>query len=184
MNPDAPTCTITAPVPGTMTKTAFDTAVMFSAMASDPQDGTLAGANIVWRSDLLTAPLGSGVSLSVTLPVGTNSITCIATDSTSLTGVSAPVTVISKSPFAKINHPGNGETRPANQEVPFIGVGRDLEDGMLSGASLVWTSNIDGSIGTGDSFNRMLSAGTHTITLTATDAAANTDTDSITLTIQ
>jgi hypothetical protein len=152
--------------------------------AADLQDGTLGGASIVWRSDLLTAPLGSGVTLSVTLPVGTNAITCIATDSSSLTGVSAPVTVNSKSPFAKINHPGNGEMRQASQAVPFVGVGRDLEDGALSGASLTWTSSIDGAIGTGDSFSQTLSAGTHTITLTVTDAASNTDTDSITLTMQ
>ncbi len=182
VDPNAPTCAITAPA--TMTKTAWDTAVMFTATASDLQDGTLGGASIVWRSDLLTAPLGSGVTLSATLPVGTNTVTCVATDSSSLTGVSAPVTVMSKSPFAKINHPGNGETRAANQAVPFAGVGRDLEDGTLTGASLAWTSSISGPIGTGTSFNQTLAVGTHTITLTATDAAANTDTDSITLTIQ
>lgn len=182
VDPNAPTCVIT--VPAATTKTAWDTPVMFTATATDLQDGALGGASIVWRSDLLTAPLGSGVTLSATLPVGMHAVTCIATDSSSLTGVSAPVTVNSKSPFAKINHPSNGEMRPANQPVPFVGVGRDLEDGTLTGASLVWTSSIDGAIGTGGSFNQTLSAGTHTITLTITDAASTTDTDSITLTMQ
>ena len=182
IDPNAPTCAITMPV--ATTKIAWDTPVTFTATATDLQDGTLGGASIVWRSDLLTAPLGSGVTLSVTLPVGANAVTCIATDSASLTGVSAPITVNSTSPFAKINHPGNGEMRPSNQAVPVVGVGRDLEDGALTGASLTWTSSIDGPLGTGDSFSQTLSAGTHTITLTVTDAASNTDTDSITLTMQ
>lgn len=181
-NQNAPICTITAPA--TTTKTAFDTAVAFTAAASDPQDGTLGGASIAWRSDLLAMPFGMGVTLSSTLPVGLNQVTCVATDSTSLTGASAAVVVKSVSPYAKINHPGNGETRPVNQAVPFVGVGRDLEDGTLSGASLVWTSSIDGALGTGGSFSKVLSAGTHTVTLTVTDSAANVDTDSITLTIQ
>lgn len=129
-------------------------------------------------------PFGMGITLSATLPVGLNQVTCIATDSMNLTGASASVVVKTVSPYAKINHPGNGETRPANQAVPFVGIGRDLEDGTLANASLVWTSNIDGALGTGGSFNKTLSVGTHTVTLTVTDSAANVDTDSITLTIQ
>lgn len=181
-NANAPTCTITAPA--TTTKTAYDTAVMFTAVASDPQDGTLGGASISWRSDLLAMPLGTGVTLSSTLPVGLNEVTCIATDSTNLTGKSAAVVIKSVSPYAKINHPGNGETRPANQAVPFVGVARDLEDGALMNGSLTWTSSIDGALGSGGSFTKALSVGTHTVTLTATDSAGNVDTDSITLTMQ
>lgn len=177
-NPNAPTCVITAPADGT--RTAFDVPVMFMAMATDPQDGTLGGASVVWRSSLQVAPLGSGTTFSTTLPPGTNVVSCIATDSNGNTG-SASITIVSRSPVAQINHPGDGETRPASQAVPFVGVGRDLEDGTLSGSSLVWTSSIDGMIGTGGMFSRQLSAGTHTITLTAKDSANNMDSVSITL---
>jgi hypothetical protein len=87
-------------------------------------------------------------------------------------------------PQAKINHPGDMEMRAANVAIPFIGVGTDPEDGNLTGASLVWTSNLSGQIGTGTMFNAPLTAGTHVITLTVTDADKNTATSSLTLYIQ
>src|SRR5438094_217438 len=127
-NPNAPTCMITGP--GQNTTVGFDVDVMLTATAIDPQDGPLTGASIVWRTSLQVAPLGSGVALTARLPVGTNIVTCTATDSTSLSGTSGPLQVVSKSPYAKINHPGDNETRPQNQAVPFVGFGRDFEDGV------------------------------------------------------
>lgn len=180
-NPNAPTCSITAPT--NQSKVNFDADSTLTATATDPQDGTLTGPSVVWTTDLQTAPLGTGASATVRLPPGSNNVTCTAKDSSGLTGNSF-ITVLSKSPYARINHPSNNETRPANQAVPFVGVGNDFEDGSLSGAKMAWTSSIDQSIGTGQMFNRTLSVGIHTITLTVTDAAGNTDTSSITLTIQ
>lgn len=180
-DPNAPSCSITSPA--NQSRVNFDVDTMLAATATDPQDGTLTGANVVWTTDLQTAPLGTGAALTVRLPAGSNNVTCTAKDSAGSTG-SSFITVVSKSPYARINHPSNNETRPANQAVPFVGVGNDLEDGSLSGAKMAWTSSIDQSIGTGQMFNRLLSAGVHTITLTVTDAAGNTDTSSITLTIQ
>jgi len=89
-----------------------------------------------------------------------------------------------QAPQAKINHPGDMEMRPANMAIPFIGVGTDPEDGTLSGASLVWTSDLSGEIGAGETFNAPLTAGKHVITLTVTDSDKNTGTASITLYIQ
>lgn len=181
-DPSAPTCVIGGPADGATT--AFDVAVTLTATASDPEDGTLSGASIVWRTDLRVAPLGSGSVLATTLPVGTNVVTCTATDSDQRTG-SASITVISRSPFAQINHPSNGETRLVSDgAVPLVGVARDLEDGQLTGTSLAWTSSIDGPLGTGGTLNVPLTAGVHTITLTATDSTTNTDSASITLTMQ
>jgi hypothetical protein len=88
-------------------------------------------------------------------------------------------------PVATINHPGDGETRNANEPIPFVGVATDPEDGALSGAALVWTSSeLSSPIGTGLSFDASLPAGTHVIKLTATDSDSNTGTDTVTLTIQ
>lgn len=180
-DPSAPTCTISGPADAS--ETAFDVAVELTATASDPEDGTLSGASIVWRTDLDTAPLGSGLALTATLPVGENAVTCTATDSDGKTG-SDTITIASLSPFAQINHPGDNETRSvADGDFPFSGVARDLEDASLTGASMVWTSNIDGELGTGESFNALPSQGVHTITLTATDDDANTHSHSITLTM-
>jgi hypothetical protein len=54
----------------------------------------------------------------------------------------------------------------------------------LSGASLVWTSNLTGKIGTGKHFDAPLTAGTHVVTLTVTDKDKNSATGSVTLYIQ
>jgi len=76
------------------------TNIVFSATATDPEDGAivgpnnpLAGNNIVWSSDI-DGTIGSGNSVSTsTLTVGTHTITVIATDSNTNT-VSATITVI------------------------------------------------------------------------------------------
>lgn len=90
-----------------------------------------------------------------------------------------------QNPVATIYHPGTGETRAANVDIPFSGVGTDPQDGALSGASLVWTSSALASLfGTGTTFNASLPAGVQIITLTVTDSNSNTGTDTITLNIQ
>jgi hypothetical protein len=90
-----------------------------------------------------------------------------------------------QNPVATIFHPGDGENRAANVDIPFSGVGTDPQDGDLTGAALVWTSSLRSTpIGTGKTFNAPLPAGTHVITLTVTDSNSNTGTDTITLNIQ
>jgi chitinase len=88
-------------------------------------------------------------------------------------------------PTVTINHPGDGETRLVSDgDFPFVGVANDLEDGALTGAALVWTSDLDGQLGTGETFNATPSLGVHTITLTATDADSNSGIATITLTME
>ncbi|MDP2276574.1 MAG: hypothetical protein Q8K32_37920 [Archangium sp.] len=175
-----PTCMISAPVGSAVP---YDQAVTFTASASDPEDGALSGASVVWTTNLATPPLGSGLTLNRTLPVpGVHTVTCRATDAQGLSG-SSSVTVTAISPLARINHPSDGETRAAANMVPFAGDGRDFEDGALPDAGLVWTSNLDGVIGTGRTFSRQLSAGTNIITLTVTNSDGGTGAQSISLTI-
>jgi chitinase len=84
-------------------------------------------------------------------------------------------------PVATLTHPGSNEVRPSDTAVPFIGSATDAEDGALSGAALVWTSSIDGNIGTGENFSALLSPGIHTITIQPTDSDGNIGTDSVNL---
>lgn len=56
------------------------------------------------------------------------------------------------------------------EPITFSGTGYDYSGNPLSGSSLVWASDIEGQIGTGNSFTSSLSEeGLHTITLTALD---------------
>lgn len=72
------------------------------------------------------------------------------------------------SPVAAISSPSPG-TFDEGSVLTFSGTATDAEDGDI-GAGLVWSSNIDGQIGTGKSFQRSLSVGSHVITATATDS--------------
>ena len=88
------------------------------------------------------------------------------------------------------NHPPSVSiTSPADQAVfgsgtsiSFQGKASDMEDGVLS-SSLAWTSNKDGSIGSGGSFTRILSDGTHTISATVTDTTGAGGSDSVVITV-
>jgi len=63
------------------------------------------------------------------------------------------------------------------QSISFEGGATDPEDGILTGASIAWTSSLDGQIGTGIVFSRSdLSVGTHTIRLIARDSKGAADT--------
>lgn len=81
---------------------------------------------------------------------------------------------------ATITAPGDGDIYTYGDTIAFTGEGNDAEDGSLSGNFLVWTSGIDGEIGTGTAFSLDdLSWGNHTITLTVRDGEGATGTDSI-----
>jgi Carboxypeptidase regulatory-like domain len=87
-------------------------------------------------------------------------------------------------PQATINSPQSGMGVYQGMDVTFNGVGTDVEDGTLTGPSLVWESNIDGQIGTGATFSRNdLSVGNHTITLRVTDSQGATATATVQLSV-
>jgi PKD repeat protein len=119
---------------------------------------------------------------------GTYTVTLTVTDGGGLTSVTSHQVTVGSSgnqaPTATISAPATNASFAQGASVAFSGGGSDAEDGALSGASLVWTSSIDGQIGTGTSFTKSnLSVGTHTITLTARDAQGATGTAAVTVTI-
>lgn len=86
-------------------------------------------------------------------------------------------------PAVTITAPAGGGTFAAGESVAFAGAAEDPEDGDVS-ASLVWTSDIDGQIGTGGSFSASLTAGSHTVTATAEDANGATGDAQVSLTVE
>ncbi|MEW6379241.1 MAG: PQQ-binding-like beta-propeller repeat protein [bacterium] len=83
-------------------------------------------------------------------------------------------------PTVTIDTPSNNQVIEKGTPVTFRGTALDPEDGILPENSLVWRSSRDGQIGTGSSLNgKILSAGKHTITLTATDSSGNVKTASL-----
>lgn len=86
-------------------------------------------------------------------------------------------------PVVVISSPTDPTTVTQFDLVTFTGTATDTEDGDLT-ASLSWTSNLDGPIGTGATFGTTtLSVGTHVITAAVTDSGALPGSDTVTVTV-
>jgi len=136
------------------------------------QPHTTTGPGALWTSGLL--PIGGTFSRTFN-SAGTFPYICavIGHAAAGMTGtiiVAAVADPNNTLPTAFIGSPNFYATFLSTDSIGFSGSGDDAQDGNLIGASLVWGSNIDGPIGTGESFTASLSAGSHTIILTVTDS--------------
>ena len=123
----------------------------------------------VTLSDGCSGPIGLGGSLVCTITADDELVVIVP--------------VINASPTVSIASPADDSTLSTDSSIDFLGSGEDAEDDNLTAGSLVWTSSIEGKIGTGLSFTRSLVAGDHTITLTATDSQGASVSTSVALTI-
>lgn len=177
----APSVTISSP--GNNSSYGSGAVITFSGSASDTQDGSLTSA-LAWTSSI-DGSIGLGGSFTKALTAGTHTIKATAVDSGGLTTVKqVTVTVASSNsaPSVTISSPANGTTYGSGAAVLFSGSATDSQDGTLTGA-LAWTSSIDGAIGTGGSFTRVLTSGTHTITAKVTDSGGMTTAKQISVTV-
>lgn len=179
----APTAAITAPTAGA-TSFAGDV-VALRGTGTDPEDGALTGASLVWTSSLDGA-LGTGASLDVPLDTeGTHTLTLVVTDADGAIGAASRTVYVlaaNDPPSATITSPASGTRVTAGNSVSLVGSASDPEDGALTGGSLVWTSSLDGALGTGGTLaTSSLGVGTHRITLTASDSRGALATDDIQL---
>lgn len=86
-------------------------------------------------------------------------------------------------PTVTIASPASDASFAFGSAVTFSGTATDLQDGTIT-PSLVWTSSLQGALGTGGSFVRSdLVAGTHVITASATDAGSLTTVSTRSITI-
>jgi hypothetical protein len=177
----APVVSITGPADGTAF-TAGDT-ITFEGNGMDAEDGELTETALVWTSNR-DGLMGTGTSItSTTLSTGDHLITLTGTDSQSAVGTDTiNITIVNTEPVVDITSPSDDSIFNAGDSIDFAGSGTDTEDGALTDASLVWTSSIDGEIGTGETFSSDgLEPGTHLITLTGTDSHSGTGSDAVTI---
>ncbi len=90
---------------------------------------------------------------------------------------------VNAAPTVSISSPDDGLTFGSGVTIDFAGSASDTEDVNLSGADLSWTSSLDGPIGIGDSFSKVLSDGNHTITASVTDSDDASGSDSVSVTV-
>lgn len=161
--------------------------------------------SVRWSSDR-DGELGSGTELRLsTLSLGAHRITATATAGGETVHQSLNLTVRNAKPTATITVPkadlevyaDKSDQHGWYYELDLAGLGSDPEDGTLSGASLVWTTNrADVQPGGPSTGNQTLGTGAsvanvrlyttcasphfgtvdHLVTLTATDSAGNTAT--------
>jgi hypothetical protein len=93
-----------------------------------------------------------------------------------------PPSALNTTPSVSIAAPSSNSSFTQGTAIGFSGSATDKEDGNLS-SKLVWSSSRDGQIGTGASFSRVLTVGTHTITATAWDSAGQSSSRQITATV-
>ena len=182
---DPPAVSITSPPTGTTV--GFGVDVELVGEATDPEDGALTDSDLVWTSSR-DGLLGEGEEFLATgLSAGAHILTLTATDSAGALGIDTiTLTVLpaNTAPTATIATPATGASFVAGDVISFSGNATDPEDGPLTGAAVVWQSNLFGTMGTGTSLSfGSLPAGGHQITMTAVDSGGLSGSDSITITV-
>jgi hypothetical protein len=177
---DPPVVTINAPNDSDVFQACEQ--IQLDCSAVDMVDGI---DTIVW-TDSQEGQVGTQGDLNFTPNTsGAHVLTCTATDNAGKSAT-AQVTITVESPTVSILHPGNAEVRALGDDIPFVADACDAEDGTLVGAAVEWFSNLEGvaafATGANPTVNT-LQAGTHTITVIATDSANNVAADTIQLVV-
>ncbi|MEF8815614.1 MAG: DNRLRE domain-containing protein [Salinibacter sp.] len=176
----SPTPTATISSPAQADTLDEDETITLIGTASDPEDGTLSGEDLVWTTrvdDRLGTVeerrLGTGDTLTVNLSPASHTITLTATNSADRTDQDSTSVAVNGPPSASIASPAN-KSGIDEGAIMLAGTGADPVGGELVGDRLAWSSDVDGSLGVGDSLSPGLSSGPHALTLTVTDRDGNT----------
>lgn len=179
-----PVITITSPADDAVFAPGAD--ILFEGTGVDQNNNVLADEQLVWSSDV-DGELGTDASLSRNdLSIGSHVITLTGTDGDGLVGTATVNIRVNDLPIAIITAPADQSEFFDTQTIVLTGEGTDTEDGALTGESLVWTSDLDGEIGTGEELQvdgSAVTLGVHNITLTVTDADGGEGTDVIQISV-
>ena len=127
-----------------------------------------------WQEDFSLLPGGSHAKLRVTVDDGV----------LTATAESAEFVVPLKKPEIFIDALPWGTTYRVGSDVLLLAEAFDPQDEWLADGQLKWTSNLSGTLGYGSELIvKNLVAGTHIITVTATNSAGLTESDTVTVRI-
>jgi hypothetical protein len=131
------------------------------------------------------ATFDSGRTLHVDVDVGRHWFVLTVTDDAGRSDRDLTVIEVrAPDPVVGILFPGNGTTHATGRDLVFRGRAVDQYDSLLTGSRLVWVSDLDGEIGTGEELVRAdLSSGEHVITLQGTDRSGFVGSSSIGITL-
>ena len=148
--------------------------VPFQGSAIDQEDGVLYGASLSWSSDK-DGDFATGTNPTITtLSPGGHNVILTASDSEGLSADESIAIVIDalppQPPIVEIAQPESDDVFASGVEVAFLGLADDPDGPDLEESRFVWSSDLDGEIGTGRLIGvDSLSAGDHLITLTVRD---------------
>ena len=169
-----PTATISAPATGT--SVVQGSSVSFSGSGTDPEDGPLTGASLVWTSSR-DGQIGTGTSFSTTLlSVGTHTITLTSTDSQGAQGtatISLTVTAATSNqpPVAAFTFTCAGLAIP--HQCAFDSSSSTDDVGVVLYTWDWGNGRSESRVGT-TAKNTWLASGTYTVTLTVKDGSGLT----------
>ncbi len=145
------------------------------------------GVNIHWSQDPAVGPYPTAFVTSLTNGATfTDSAAGIQVTQLGYSTNSVTVSIVqpaNRTPIVSVTSPTDGGAYYPTQNITFTGTAADVEDGNRT-ASLTWTSNLDGLIGTGGTFTRTLSTGYHTITARVTDSGGISRSATLTVNVQ
>lgn len=165
--------------------------VSFKCTADDIEDGPLFGSSVTWTSDI-DGQIGVDTLFSTTNLSGGNHLIIvtaqdskdgIASDSVRIT-VTDTTSASNTPPDVQIDSPPDGSPFIEGSEITFTGTVTDQHDITIPETNIIWSSNVDGELGTGSEITvSTLSLGNHTINLSATDSESLTGTAEISVAI-
>ncbi len=145
-------------------------AIEFVGSGTDIEDGALTGAALTWKAG--SAAFGTGETVSHSLSAGDHVISLEAKDSQGAVGKAAIIihVVSNLPPECVILEPDDGDSFEEGQTVYFQAECTDPEGETIDPNKIVWTSSLEGPLGTGSTTQATLNnVGSHDIEVCAED---------------
>lgn len=141
-------------------------------------------ATVTWSSSDTTVATVDNNGLVTGRAIGESQISASANGTTGLATVAVIDPPGNQAPAVEIQAPESGASFTAKDTINFQGTASDIEEGTLTGQDLVWRSNLEGQIGTGETLAVTdFVEGEHTISLTATDGGGASAADTISMVV-